>query len=524
VIRPQKQATKPATIPAPMSGMTSDTNLLSMQPSDSIYTFNMLAGDYGLDIREGYVSASVSIPVEGNSQVRTVIGYRGTKDDGSLNRLYAVTNLGIYNASDATQIVAFSTTTGAAGYGVYTTYAPIGGSYLFYCDEANGGFRYAEDENEWLPIPDLTLDGVAFDPSRIVNVTAWKNRVWFTVRDSAVAYYLPIGQISGALTPFDFGNKFPSGGSLVGVWNWTIEGGNGPNDYLVALSRGGDVLVYQGLDPSNAASFGGKGSWFVGALPAGRSIVYNYGGDLLILTLYGVISLKAILGGSPFSDEGSYITKRIGRFIREEMEQSKSAMGWTITQHPRLGYLMVAAPPRAGVQPIQFVRAVGGSWTIFKGIPAYCVSEYLGELYIGSGFDQGHKLYRLEGDLDVTKPIVWSLVTSYSGYGVPANTKRAQFIRAMFVGSMTPVYEVKALYDFDLSVVTGSPKLPDVGTGIWDASMWDKAVWGAGYISDQKPYGGSGMGRHIAVAIRGASIVPTTLLGFDIMMDVGGMM
>jgi hypothetical protein len=161
---------------------------------------------------------------------------------------------------------------------------------------------------------------------------------------------------------------------------------------------------------------------------------------------------------------------------------------------------------------------------MFRGIPISSIGEYLGELYIGTAYDKGHKLFKLIGSLDNEVPITWAVVTAYSGLEAPANFKRVHFIRPMFIGTMTPVYDVYARYDFDLSAITGAPRLPDVGVGIWDASMWDRAVWGEGLISDQKPYGGSGMGRHVAIAIRGASLVPTTLLGFDVMADLGGLL
>ena len=339
-----------------------------------------------------------------------------------------------------------------------------------------------------------------------------------------MAYYLPTGQISGALTAFDFGNKFPSGGSLVGLWDWTREGGSSVNSYLVAISRGGDVIVYQGLDPSNAASFGSKGAWYVGGLPAGRSFVYGYSGDLLILTAYGLLQLSALVEGVPASKDEVYLTRRIKRFIREEMSVSRDEMGWNIIQHPRLGYLMIVAPPRAGARLIQFVRSSNGAWTMFRDVPISSIGEYLGELYFGTDFDRGHKLYRMSNTLDNEKPIQWALLTSYSGVGSPANFKRVHFIRPMFVGSMTPVYDVQARYDFDLAAIVGVPGYPDANVGIWDASLWDKAIWGEGYVSDQKPYGGSGMGRHVAIAVRGTSLVSTTIVGFDIMMDRGGVL
>jgi hypothetical protein len=508
-----------------MAGMSSESSIIEMGASDSIYSFNVMTGEYGLQVREGFASASGPVPVNGNSEVRTVMGFRGTADDGSKHKLFAVSNQGIYSSEESPVLKQpFPIITGKSGYGVFTTYVTIAGSYLFYADEDNGLFRYAEATEAWLPVTDLTLDGAPFDATKIVHVVAWKNRIWFTIRDSSVAYYLPVGQISGVLTAFDFGNKFPNGGSLVGIWNWTREGGSSINDYLVAISRGGDVLVYQGLDPSNAASFGIKGSWYVGDLPAGRSFVYSYSGDLLILTVYGALQLSALVQGVPASKDDAYLTKRITRFVREEMSVSKGFMGWTIIQHPRLGYLMITAPPRAGARSIQFVRASSGSWTMYRDIPVVSVGEFSGELYIGTDFDRGHKLYKLTGSLDNGKPIQWALLTSYSGIGFPANLKRVHFIRPMFVGTMTPVYDVQARYDFDLAAIVGVPGYPDANVGVWDASLWDRAIWGEGYVSDQKPYGGAGMGRHVAIALRGTSLVSTTVVGFDIMMDKGGVL
>ena len=146
---PQPQNTQPATIPAPMAGMVSESSLLEMGAADAIYSFNMISGEYGLQVREGYESASDAIPVSGNSQVRTVIGFRGTKDDGSRHRLFAVTSLGIYEAAGSVLVQGFSSTSGLAGYGVYTTYTTIAGSYLFYADEVNGLFRYSEASQTW---------------------------------------------------------------------------------------------------------------------------------------------------------------------------------------------------------------------------------------------------------------------------------------------------------------------------------------------------------------------------------------
>lgn len=523
----QPQNTRGVSVPASIGGINSIDSLAAMQPTDSVYCLNLLSSEYGLRTREGYAEYSEVIP--DTVDVRTILGYRGTADDGSLDRLFVVTDNGIYDLADPedpTELIQFGTTTGNAGWGVSTTFVTIGGSYMFYADEVNGGFRYEEDTDTWEAIPDLTLGGSPYSPTDIVHVGVWKNRIWFTIRDTSVAYYLPVGQVSGALTAFDFGPKFTYGGSLVGVWSWTVEGGAGMNDYLVALSRGGDALVYQGIDPSNANSFGIKGSFYLGSFPAGRDFVTNYAGDLLVITEFGVLQMSKILQGIEISENRAYLSARIYRFFREWMSDGgKDRFGWCILQHPRLGYLMVVVPKRPGSDYVQFVRSGNtGAWTIYQGIPVNCIDEYLGEIYFGTQLDDGKKVYRMTGDLDDGDPITWSLLTSYQPYSDPTRFKRAQIIRPTFIGPIMPVYDVQARYDFDLQTVIGSPSIQDAGLGVWDTGIWDQALWGGEWVTESKPFGANGMGRSIAVALRGSSVVSSTLVSMDLMYDVGGML
>lgn len=522
----QRQNTKGTTLLAPIGGMNSLDSLAALPPSDSVYCINKMSAEHGLRVREGFVSYSAVLP--DTTDVRTILGYRGSKDDKSKDRFFVATNNGIYslaNPASPTEVIQFGITTGNAGWGTSLGFTTIGGSYLFYADEENGGFRYEEDTDTWAAIPDLTLDGNPFSAASIVHVCTYKNRLWFTIKDSAISYYLPVGQVSGALTAFDFGNKMGYGGSVVGIWSWSVEGGSGINEFLVAVGRGGDILVYQGIDPGNANSFGLKGSWYGGSFPAGRNFVSKFSGDLLILTEAGLLQLSKLVQGVATVDNDAYLSKKMYRFIREEMKDGKSKFGWQMVQHPRLGYLMIVVPPKSGASFTQFVMSVSNrAWSVFRGIPINCIGESAGELYFGTRLDDGKKVFKLFGALDNGSPITWSLLTRYDGLGDPTISKRVQFIRPVFVGSLIPAYDVQARYDFDIAAIVGAPALQDAGVGVWDIGFWDSAIWGGEWVTESQAYGGAGMGRYVAVAIRGSSQAETTLLVLDVLADAGGML
>jgi len=56
-------------------------------------------------------------------------------------------------------------------------------------------------------------------------------------------------------------------------------------------------------------------------------------------------------------------------------------------------------------------------------------------------------------------------------------------------------------------------------------SDWDQAIWGVDLVRGfASVYGGSGIGRNVAIAYRGESYYSFTLVGWDIIYDAGGPM
>ena len=75
-----------------------------------------------------------------------------------------------------------------------------------------------------------------------------------------------------------------------------------------------------------------------------------------------------------------------------------------------------------------------------------------------------------------------------------------------------------------MSEITGSPAFGGANTALWDAGLWNAAVWSGSLEALDLPRGANGMGRHVAVNIRGVTGEPVILIGFDVVYDIGGMM
>lgn len=524
--RAQAQNTVATHVPAPMSGINSLDALSMMQPTDAIFAYNLLPGRFGLRVRKGYREWVTGMT---GGAVRTVMPFNDVVESGANDELFAVTPTGIWDVSASTdtptQVVTFASSTGNSGWGSWVNFTTAAGQFLCHVDEVNGYRTY--NGTAWT-LRAITTDITGVDPDDFVFVTSWKERLWFVERDSASAWYLPIGSITGAATEFNFGNKFKHGGHLIGLYNWTIDGGEGVDDYLVAISSGGDVVVYKGTDPDFASTFALHGQWYVGDLPAGRRIASSFGGDLLLINRNGVVPLSQLINGRDVADNSIYVTRRISQLIRSEISQTVDDRGWEVSLVPGEDLFFVSAPKRTGYPHIQFAQNLTNkAWGVFRDLPYVSGAVSGGLLYFG---DSDGTLYTYSGSLDAVdlagtsfSAIEFSMLGSFQHYGIPAKQKRVQFIRPAFLADGEPVYSVKALYDFHLAESDSPSGTPESGSA-FDTAIWDVSVWGGEVTPFEDIFGGSGFGRHIAIAIRGQTNSDCTLIGYDVMLDVGGLM
>lgn len=118
-----------------------------------------------------------------------------------------------------------------------------------------------------------------------------KSRVWYWSRKSDEACYTALQARGGTLSRFPLHYVAETGGNIVLIESLTMDGGNGPDDFIAFILDTGECLIYQGSDPANAADWSIVGRFRVPP-PLNGKCVTRIGGDSLMLTAAGLIPLQ----------------------------------------------------------------------------------------------------------------------------------------------------------------------------------------------------------------------------------------
>jgi len=478
-------------------------------------------------------AATLTGGVTANMEVRSVIPYSGAI--GANDRLFVATSDGIYDCSTfnvaATKVVSWGSTGGVAGYCSFTSFTTAAGSFLALCDELNGYYTYTESTATWTKV---TLGGGAtqvsgVDPATFTSVCAFQNRLFFTVSQSGTGWYLGTGLIYGAATSFPFGNNMSRGGELRCYARWSVDGGAGVENNLCVLSSAGDISVYTGTDPSTVGKFTLVGTWSFSGLPAGRRLTLDSGGDVLILNNYGLISLSKLLQGASLADRSIYETAKIDNAITGEVTGNSSNRNWALQLSPDETSILISCPQVDGTTFVQYAMNMQTKgWARLEGRRAQSMGIYQSHLYFGT--PDGY-LFQASGGRDETvfsttgTGISFLMFTSFQGLDSKSNNKRVSFVRPQFLTSNSDLNWITQLrWDYDLTSLTTAVTANPGTVAIWDTSTWDNAVWGGDPVRSSAVNGPSGMGRLVALIMKGIATTQSTLNSIDFTWQSGGLL
>lgn len=537
--------------PAPIGGLNTRDSLAAMPPTDSQLMVNWFPDVGGLTSRGGY-----RVWAEGftdDEPVRTIMCYLAPGDTfpgGTFATLpsvlagtvFAATDTDIWDVTTATDAPVSSKSLSGdpqAGWLSHSTLTNSAGSFLLVCSETDGYFYY--DGATWTtPVAGVApgdINGV--DPADLVHVSMWKKRAWFVERDSTRAWFLGADAITGTASEFDFGPVFSKGGYLAFLANWTIDAGEGIDDFLVAVSSNGDVVIYQGTDPTDPDKFGLVGRWYVGQIPVGRRNYAQFGGDLLILSTEGLFPVSLITrgGGDLLSANGAEYSSKIKPTLGARARTTFTEKGWQVALNSSQRMLLVSAPDEEYSENVQFcMNTALNAWTQFTGIPVLCYGETPGWTLSGGADGKVYLLF-VEGLDNVQRddsggdPVYCAVQFPFNYFDAPAIQKTFHMARATFITAVRPGYTIDVNVDF--SYTPPQPAAPNpTAAGIttwdgtdaydaWDVGYWDGVPGDRGVVfSDWRSV--SGLGFAAAATIGVSTTTSTLLVSADYMLTMGG--
>jgi hypothetical protein len=553
--RPKQNTAKTASVPAPIGGWNGRDSLANMSPTDAVQMVNWYPTPTDVTMRKGYTKSSTGITGAVNTLMNypTTSGYKlfavaGTKiwnaTSSTATQVYANLNsdklqyvnftntagnflitcngvdpVTIYDGSNwftvattttaatissITHVGAVATLTTATAHGLITgnrvtisgaSSAEYNGTYVITVTGANT-FTYTMASTPALNatvVGTYTTIGITgIDSSTFINVNLFKNRLYFTQKNTLNCWYLPVDSIGGVANPLYFGSIARNGGFLQAMGTWTLDAGQGADDYAVFVTSMGEVIVYNGTDPSSATTWALKGVWQLGQT-FNRRCFFKWAGDLLLLTQDGLVPLASALQSSRL-DPRINLTDKIYYPISQAATLYYANFGWQIQYFASENMLILSIPTSSGME--QYVmHTITKSWARFTGIQAYCweVSGDNTMHFGGDGFVGNFYTASSDAGTNITAIVQ----QAYSYFDTPGQNKRFTMVRPILQSDGgTPSVLCGLSVDFqpidNTGAISFNPSSQSVG--IWDTAKWDANNWGGGLITTRIWQGVTGIG------------------------------
>lgn len=443
-------------LPPPIGGWNTARAPVMMPETDALVLDNIYPDINDIRLRGGISEWATGLS---GGWVRSFLKYVG----GASSKIFASTDTGIYNVT-LTGAVGAAASSCTNGDWEYSNLANSGGNYLIAVNGTDAAKLY--NGTTWSA---TTISGVT--DSNLNHVVLFKRRLWFIEKNTMNAWYLAADAIGGAATVFRFGPVFPKGGYLVAQFVWSVDGGNGLDDYLITVSSEGEIAVYGGTDPASASTFALVGTYDVG-VPLGKKCFVKYGGDVLYLSTRGIFPLSRMLISANRSDA---ISQKIDDAFKSSSTLYKANIGWHGVIYPEVNALVVNVPVIEETTYHQYVmNDVTKAWCRFTGWDLHSFTVFNDVLYAGG---DGTVYLAWVGSTDDGEPITGISAQAYSNYARGLQ-KQPQLIRPVL--SIQGTATVLARIDADFKNMIDNSVLAlnfNGNTALWDEAVWDSSVW-----------------------------------------------
>lgn len=453
---------------SPIGGWNAIDPLAAMKPTEAIWLDNWYPNSGYCEIRGG--SSAHATDITGTSKTLAVYnGLNGTSE------MFVATAIGVY---DVTTAGAVGTAVASRTNGKHQTmmFGDGTNNYLIMTNGVDAPLYY--DGTTWLEVTGISspaLTGPA-NINKLISPCMHKGRLMFIEKDTLKFWYLASGAAGGALTAFDLAGVAQKGGYLMAAQSWTVDAGAGVDDRMVFITSEGEVIVYQGTNPSSAADWSLVGVYHIGE-PLGRNCILKYASELIFLTKQGAYPLSTVWQSSGF-DFTKAATRKIQNAFNSSADSYGSNYGWKAIFYPAKSAVIVNIPTAEDGLHYQYVmNTISGAWCRFIGWDAEDFAVFNGELY----YCQGTSVIKAwAGASDQGSNIEAYAKTSFSYFRKRGQQKFFKMFRPVLSVNGSINFLIDLDIDFQDKEIIGTASYSVGSAGSWDASNWDETLWRGG--------------------------------------------
>ncbi len=301
-------------LPAPTMGWNTRDNLSNMGPLYAVAMENIFPEESYLRRRSGFTAFSTG---SANGNFHSLFEF---SKGNTATTLVGITTTGrFYGSIVAGALPAASTGLGSAE----ATAVNVNQRLVMAFDDNATGIQ------DWdgTTLTATVITGAT--STAMTHVNLHKNRTYLVEYNSLKFWYSATDAYAGAYTSYDLQYIAKRGGYLLCTATWTVDGGAGVDDLFVAITSNGEAVVYQGSNPGDTANWALVGIYEI-PLPTGRRCAVKFGGDLLIMTKYGVVSMAGLFAeGGIFRGRADF-TAAIGSGWRDLVAAAATDFaGWS---------------------------------------------------------------------------------------------------------------------------------------------------------------------------------------------------
>ena len=447
-------------LPAPIGGLNKRDALGAMAPNFAIEMDNYIPMDNKIALRSGY-SLHYKLGEE-RTGVQTLASYSKPLN----NRLIAVYGGKAYNVSSSANVYPYE-----VAFAESRCQTVEYKNRLFFMNGIDTPKVFYVDDEGKEHFEDWGFTSENIQPARIIAGAVSHEYLWFVEKNTLKAWHTKeAGTIAGEVASFDLAQVAKKGGQLIAIANWTVDGGQGLDDYTVFITSEGEILVYSGYNPNDANNWSLKGSYQM-SKPIGYQCTMHYQGDIVIISEDGYIPMSKALSAANSGQSAIAFSDNIRGLVLDRTANNKDKEGWQGIIYNKKGYAIFNVPVSQQFEQ-HVINVNTGAWCRFTNIRSLCWCMFQDRLYFGSD-DSVYLFDNAYSDNGVQ--IEGKVEQAYTNLGTD-QLKKVQLLNPRTRASTQFSLVIYTNVDFDDRNVNYYSNIGTIGQTKWNSAKWSSSA------------------------------------------------